>query len=47
MTDILIKHGTLLTQNNQSEIIYDGAIAIEGNEIVANEINNIIKKKRY
>jgi 5-methylthioadenosine/S-adenosylhomocysteine deaminase len=33
--DILIEHGTLVTVNNNREIIEDGALAIEGGKIVA------------
>ncbi|MHA1838976.1 MAG: amidohydrolase family protein [Candidatus Ranarchaeia archaeon] len=35
MTDILIKNGVILTQDRRSTIIQDGAVAIEGNRIVA------------
>ncbi len=34
MPDILIKGGTVLTQNDQREVIENGAVAISGNEIV-------------
>ena len=47
MVSILLKHGTVVTMNARREIIKDGAVAIEGNRIVAvGKTSEIVKEYR-
>ncbi len=45
MADTLVEHATIITMNKNREIIEDGAVAIEGEDILAVGKTDAIKKK--